>query len=93
MAEVLEILDVIAITKVPQSPDFMRGVINLRGCVVPAMDMRLKFGLSPTERTGNTGIIVVEISKTTYYSYSAILYGSFPDECKWNGYYDRTATE
>ena len=39
----------------------MRGVINLRGSVVPVMDMRLKFGLSPTVRTVNTCIIVMEI--------------------------------
>ena len=41
VAQVREILDVIAITKVPQTPDFMKGVINLRGSVVPVMDMRL----------------------------------------------------
>jgi len=63
VAKVREILDVIAITKVPQTPDFMRGVINLRGSVVPVMDMRLKFGMPPTERTVNTCIIVMEVTK------------------------------
>ena len=62
VAKVREILDVIAITKVPQTPDYMRGVINLRGSVVPVMDMRLKFGLPPTERTVNTCIIVMEVT-------------------------------
>ncbi len=62
VAKVREILDVIAITKVPQTPDYMRGVINLRGSVVPVMDMRQKFGLPPTERTVNTCIIVMEIN-------------------------------
>jgi purine-binding chemotaxis protein CheW len=63
VAQVREILDVIAITKVPQTPDFMRGVINLRGSVVPVMDMRLKFGMPPTERTVNTCIIVMEVTQ------------------------------
>lgn len=62
VAKVREILEFNTITKVPQTPDFMRGVINLRGSVVPVMDMRLKFGMAETERTVNTCIIVVEIT-------------------------------
>lgn len=62
VAKVREILELTAITKVPQTPDFMRGVINLRGSVVPVIDMRLKFDMSETEQTVNTCIIVVEIS-------------------------------
>uniref|UniRef100_A0A831UCI0 Chemotaxis protein CheW n=1 Tax=Geobacter metallireducens TaxID=28232 RepID=A0A831UCI0_GEOME len=62
VATVREILEFTTITKVPQTPEFMRGVINLRGSVVPVMDMRLKFGLAETERTVNTCIIVVEIA-------------------------------
>lgn len=61
VAKVREILEITRITKVPQTPDFMRGVINLRGSVVPVIDMRLKFGMSPTEQTVNTCIIVVEV--------------------------------
>jgi purine-binding chemotaxis protein CheW len=61
VARVREILEYTSITKVPQTPDFMRGVINLRGNVVPVVDMRLKFGLESTERTINTCIIVVEV--------------------------------
>jgi purine-binding chemotaxis protein CheW len=61
VAKVREILDFTTVTKVPQTPDFMRGVINLRGSVVPVVDMRLKFGLSATEKTVNTCIIVMEI--------------------------------
>ena len=45
----------------PQVPDFMRGVINLRGCVVPVIDLRLKFGMRETAQTVNTCIIVVEV--------------------------------
>jgi purine-binding chemotaxis protein CheW len=61
VAKVREILDFTTVTKVPQTPDFMRGVINLRGSVVPVVDMRLKFGMSATEKTVNTCIIVMEI--------------------------------
>ena len=61
VAKVREILDFDTVTKVPQTPDFMRGVINLRGSVVPVMDMRLKFGMTKTDKTVNTCIIVVEI--------------------------------
>jgi purine-binding chemotaxis protein CheW len=62
VAQVREILDMIPITKVPQSPDFMRGVINVRGSVVPVVDMRLKFGMPETQKTVNTRIIVMELS-------------------------------
>ena len=62
ISKVREVLDFTSITKVPQTPAFMRGVINLRGSVVPVVDMRLKFGMSKTERTVNTCIIIVEIT-------------------------------
>ncbi len=61
VAKVREILDFSTVTKVPQTPDFMRGVINLRGSVVPVVDMRLKFGMTATAKTVNTCIIVMEI--------------------------------
>jgi purine-binding chemotaxis protein CheW len=61
IGKVREVLDFTSITKVPQTPDFMRGVINLRGNVVPVVDMRLKFGLSQTEKTVNTCVIITEI--------------------------------
>lgn len=59
--QVREVLDYTAITKVPQMPDFVRGVINLRGSVVPVVDLRTKFGLPPTQRTVDTRILIVEI--------------------------------
>jgi purine-binding chemotaxis protein CheW len=62
VAKVREILEESSITTVPQTPDFMRGVINLRGSVVPVIDLRLKFGMSRTEKTVNTCIIVVEVA-------------------------------
>ncbi|MCJ7601376.1 MAG: chemotaxis protein CheW [Desulfobulbaceae bacterium] len=61
VAKVREILEFISITKVPQTPEFMRGVINLRGGVVPVIDLRLNFGMTCTEQTINTCIIVVEV--------------------------------
>ncbi|OKY74896.1 MAG: chemotaxis protein CheW [Desulfobulbaceae bacterium DB1] len=62
VAKVREILEFTSITKVPQTPEFMRGVINLRGSVVPVIDLRLNFGMTCTEQTVNTCIIVVEVS-------------------------------
>jgi len=61
ISKVREVLDYTVITKVPQTPEFMCGVINLRGSVVPVVDMRLKFGMSKTEKSVNTCIIIVEI--------------------------------
>lgn len=61
IAKVREVLDFTAVTKVPQTPDFMLGVINLRGSVVPVVDMRLKFGMTGTDVTVNTCIIIVEV--------------------------------
>lgn len=60
ISKVREVLDLTSITRVPKTPDFMRGIINLRGSVVPVVDLRLKFGMSETEKTVNTCIIIVE---------------------------------
>ena len=62
ITKVREVLDFTSITKVPRTPQFMRGVINLRGSVVPVVDLRLKFGMTRTEQTVNTCIIIVEIT-------------------------------
>lgn len=61
IGKVREVLDFTSVTRVPQTPEFMRGVINLRGSVVPVMDLRLKFGMAQTEDTVNTCIIITEI--------------------------------
>lgn len=60
--QVREVVDYTSITKVPQMPDFVRGVINLRGSVVPVVDLRAKFGLPPAERTVDTRILIVEVT-------------------------------
>jgi len=62
VATVREVLDFTTVTKIPRTPEFMRGVINLRGSVVPVVDLRLAFGMSATEKTVNTCIVVVEVS-------------------------------
>ncbi len=62
VSQVREILDVTMITKVPRSPSFMRGVINVRGSVVPVVDLRMKFEMSKTEQTVDTRIVVMEIT-------------------------------
>ncbi len=61
VSQVREVLDMTTISKVPRSPDFMRGVINVRGSVVPVMDLRTKFGLALAEATVNTRIVIMEI--------------------------------
>jgi purine-binding chemotaxis protein CheW len=58
---VREVLDLTTITEIPRTPDFMSGVINLRGSVVPVVDLRLCFEMSKTEKTRNTCIVVVEV--------------------------------
>jgi len=62
ISKVREVLDYTDITKVPKTPDFMKGVINLRGSVVPVVDMRLKFGMPGIEKTMNTCIIIAEVT-------------------------------
>jgi purine-binding chemotaxis protein CheW len=62
IAKVREVLEYTTVTKVPRTPDFMCGVINLRGGVVPVVNMRLKFGMTDGEKTVNTCIIIVEVT-------------------------------
>ena len=59
--KVREIMGIQDITAVPQTPVFVKGVINLRGKVIPVVDLRLKFGLQEVEYTARTCIIVVQI--------------------------------
>ena len=58
--KVQEIMGLMGVTRVPQTPDFIRGVINLRGKVIPVVDLRLKFGLEAVADTERTCIIVVQ---------------------------------
>lgn len=58
--QVKEIIEYGAVTKVPQTPPFLRGVMNLRGSVVPVVDLARKFGLAPTPVTKWTCVVIVE---------------------------------
>ncbi len=60
--KIKEIIGMLPITSVPQTPEFVKGVINLRGKVIPVMDLRLRFGMPPIEYSERTCIIVVEIA-------------------------------
>lgn len=61
VAKVLNILELTKITKVPKSPSYMKGVINLRGAVLPLIDTRIKFDMGETVYTPNTCILVLDI--------------------------------
>lgn len=60
--QIREVLDYVKVTSVPQTPDFMRGVINLRGKALPVIDLRLKFGMDGLDDLKNTSIVVVEVN-------------------------------
>jgi len=62
--KVREIIGVMDITTVPQTPEFMKGVINLRGTVIPVVDLRLKFSMPEEEYTQETCVIVVEANNS-----------------------------
>jgi purine-binding chemotaxis protein CheW len=63
--KIKEIIGMMPITKVPQTPDFVKGVINLRGKVIPIIDLRQKFGMEGIDYTERTCIIVVEIDSAS----------------------------
>jgi purine-binding chemotaxis protein CheW len=59
--KIKEIIGMLPITSVPQTPEFVKGVVNLRGKVIPVIDLRLRFGMPTMDYTERTCIIVVEI--------------------------------
>lgn len=63
--KVKEIIGLMTITPIPQTPEHIKGVINLRGKVIPVVDLRLKFGIAAMDYTERTCIIVTEISSGT----------------------------
>ena len=63
--KVREIIGMMTVTPVPQTPEFVKGVINLRGKVIPVIDLRVRFGLDAASYTERTCIIVVEIHGET----------------------------
>lgn len=63
--KIKEIIGMMPITTVPRTPEFVKGVINLRGKVIPVMDLRLRFGMEEMDYTERTCIVVVEIERTS----------------------------
>ncbi len=61
--EVQEIIRMVEITPVPKAPHYVEGVINLRGKVIPIVDLRTRFGVSGAESTKDTRIVVVDVSR------------------------------
>jgi purine-binding chemotaxis protein CheW len=61
VGNVREVLELVPITRIPRMPDHMSGVINVRGSVVPVIDLRLKLGMPKGEKTINSCIIVIEV--------------------------------
>jgi len=61
--KVQEIIRMMGITRVPKAPDFVEGVINLRGKVIPIVDLRKRFGMATQDHDKHTRIIVIEINK------------------------------
>ena len=61
VAQVREVLEITQITRVPTAPDYMRGVVNVRGRAIPVVDLRLKFRLPPAKDTVHTRIVVMEL--------------------------------
>ena len=64
--KVQEIMGLMEVTKVPKLPDYVRGVINLRGKVIPVIELRLKFDMDTTEDTDRTCIIVVQVATESH---------------------------
>lgn len=61
VSRVREVLDLCPITRVPRTPDYMRGVINLRGSVIPVIDLHCNFGLTASASTIESRIVVIEL--------------------------------
>lgn len=72
ISNVREVLELTEVTAIPRTPQYMCGVINLRGHAVPVVDMRMKFGMEACENTVNTCIIIIDV---TYGDTSAVIGG------------------
>jgi len=59
---VTEIIGIQAITEMPEMPDYLKGIINLRGKIIPVMDVRLRFGKQPRDYDDRTCVIVVDLN-------------------------------
>lgn len=75
ISQVREILDVSTITRIPNAPDYMCGVINVRGKVLPVVDLRRRFDMQPCECTIDTRIVVMDI----YFEGNVVAIGALAD--------------
>lgn len=78
IAKVREVLELTTVSEIPRTPVYMKGVINLRGHAVPVVDMRVKLGMSETEHTVDTCIIILEVAFDT----EAIVLGALVDSVR-----------
>ena len=76
--KVQEIIEMLEITRVPRVPDYVRGVINLRGKVIPVVDLRLKFAMPAQESSRKTCIIVVRVQRGDASVIMGIIFGATP---------------
>jgi len=65
ISKIKEIIAPINITHIPKTPEFVKGIINLRGSIIPVVDIRLKFGMSKKDIDINTAIIIYEVEKVS----------------------------
>lgn len=79
IVKVREVLELSTISAIPRTPEYMKGVINLRGHAVPVVDMRLKLGMSATEYTVDTCIIILEVD---YSDEEMIVMGALVDSVR-----------
>lgn len=75
IVKVREVLELTTVSEIPRTPEYMKGVINLRGHAVPVVDMRLKLGMSQIEHTVDTCIIILEVA----FENEAIVMGALVD--------------
>ena len=78
--KVQEIIKMMDNTRVPRTPAVVRGVINLRGKVIPVVDLRLKFGMESHDNTDKTCVIVVQVNQSGPSGSSSITMGTIVDE-------------
>ena len=90
--KVQEIIGIMAITRVPRTPEFVRGVINLRGKVIPVVDLRLKFEMEGQADTERTCIIVVQVSHNNNQVTMGLLVDEVSEVLDIDGKTDRTAS-
>lgn len=65
ISRIKEIISMMPITHIPKTPDFVKGVINLRGSIIPVVDVRLKFGMPAVEQTVDTTVVIYEVASVS----------------------------